>query len=49
MKKTFMRTVGVLSTAAMLAVGAMSITASADGAATLPKEVTTHARQDDTA
>ena len=35
MKKTFMRTVGVLSTAAMLAVGAMSITASADGAAKL--------------
>ena len=35
MKKTFMRTVGVLSTTAMLAVGAMSITASADGAAKL--------------
>lgn len=35
MKKTFMRTVGVLSTAAMLAVGAMSITASAEGAAKL--------------
>lgn len=35
MKKTFMRTVGVLSTAAMLAVGAMSITASAEGAVKL--------------
>ena len=35
MKKTFMRTVGVLSTAAMLAVGAMSISASAEGTTTL--------------
>ena len=38
MKKTFMRTVGVLSTAAMLAVGAKSITASAEGTAKFSME-----------